>query len=92
MKFLWTWTVIVNMAYRFVICVDVDADDLKSAYGKLFRFMGVKQAPVGINRSDIDWESTDENYDDDGEEIDPDVMQAARMEVFEDPFYEVDND
>jgi hypothetical protein len=70
------------MAYRFIIAVDVEADDLHLAYSKLYRFMGVKEAPVGINRSDIDWESTDENYDEFGDEIDPDVMQNARMRVF----------
>jgi hypothetical protein len=86
-KFLWIWTVIVSMAYRFIIAVDIDADDLKSAYGKLYHFMGQRGPGVGWDRKDLDWESTDENYDDDGEEIDPDVMQKARMEVFKDPYY-----
>jgi hypothetical protein len=71
------------MAYRFVICVDIEADDLHLAYAKLYDFMG-RNSPVGWNRKDLDWESTDENYDHDGDEIDPDVMQAARMEVFAD--------
>lgn len=66
------------MAYRFVICVDVDADSLEMAYSKLTDFM----APTARAASDdINWESSDESYDDDGDPIDPDVMQTARMKV-----------
>ena len=47
------------MTYRICINVDICADSLEQAYGKLYDFM--KQgAPVGWNRSDMDWESSDE--------------------------------
>jgi len=72
------------MAYRIVICVDIEADSLELAYGKLYDFMK-HEAPVGWDRRDLDWESTDEWFDDEhAEPQDPDVLQAARMAVFKD--------
>ena len=44
--------------YRFVVCVDVDASDLQGAYEKL----------LGRMQSN-DWESTDEAYDPEGEQV-----------------------
>lgn len=67
------------MAYRIVICVDIHAETLEEAYGKLYDFM---KQPEG---SDLDWESTDEWFDDDGTgPEDPKVLQAARMAVYKD--------
>jgi len=61
---------------RFVICVDVDEDNLKAAYLKL--------ATELSKIPSIEWESSDEAYDDDGEEIDPDILQDIRMRVLKD--------
>lgn len=67
------------MAYRIVICVDIHADSLELAYGKLYDFM---KQPEG---SDLDWESTDEWFDGDGTEPgDPEVLQMARMKSYKD--------
>jgi hypothetical protein len=66
------------MNYRIVICVDIEADSLTLAYGKLHDFMGTVP-------TDVEWESTDEWFDDeDGEPGDPDAMQKARMKFFAD--------
>ena len=62
--------------FRFVICVDVEADGLKEAYRSLYKHMGLLP-------EDMEWESTDEWYDEDGEQGDPDVLQDVRMTVFD---------
>ena len=59
--------------YRFVICVDVEEQELPAAYAKLYDAM--KQ----ISSPQLEWESTDEAYGEDGQEIDPIVLQNARM-------------
>lgn len=67
------------MAYRIVICVDIHAETLKEAYGKLYDSM---KQPEG---SDLDWESTDEWFDDeDGALGTPEELQEARMAVYKD--------
>jgi hypothetical protein len=53
--------------YRFVVCVDVEAKNLPDAYAGLLQRMNAN-----------DWESTDEAYDPDGEEIDEDELAKAR--------------
>jgi hypothetical protein len=58
--------------YRLIICVDVETNSLADAY---------KQVYEGMTKSGLDWESSDEWYDKDGETGDPDVLQEARMEV-----------
>lgn len=58
--------------FRFVICVDVQAKSLNSAYSKLYDSM------KGISSSDLEWESTDEAYFEDGEEVDPNFLEKAR--------------
>ena len=63
------------MTYRLIIAVDVNADDLADAYARVYRFMGT--TPPGM-----DWESTDEAYDPDGEIIDADLLQTARLAFF----------
>lgn len=60
------------MPYRLVVCIDVEADSLKDAYGKVYEAMG--QLPEGL-----DWESSDEAFDPDGAEIGPKKLQEARM-------------
>ncbi len=60
--------------YRFVVCVDVDADDLPEAYAGLLQRMNAN-----------DWESTDEAYAPDGEQIDKDELTRARESVLEIP-------
>jgi len=51
--------------FRFVLCVDVEADSLEEAYNKLYEAM--KLQPFG-------WETTDEAYSSDGEQVAPDVV------------------
>jgi hypothetical protein len=58
--------------FRFVICVDVEEKDLASAYSKLY------DAMAEISSPQLEWESTDEAYFEDGEEIDPKFLQKAR--------------
>ena len=59
--------------YRFVICVDVEDTDLSAAYSKLYDAMGKISSPQ------LEWESTDEAYFEDGEGIDPQLLQKARQ-------------
>lgn len=57
-------------SYRFVIFVDVQADTLEEAYVKLLARMNAN-----------DWESTDEAYAPDGEQIDATVLQSSKEAV-----------
>ena len=59
--------------YRFVICIDVLGDTLLEAYGQLRSRMNAN-----------DWESTDEVYDSDGEQVEYEELRAAI-----DAFYEM---
>jgi len=66
-------------SFRLVICVDVDANDLADAYGKVYEAMA--KLPEGM-----DWESSDEWFDDSGDSTgDPDELQAARMKYLQCP-------
>jgi hypothetical protein len=58
--------------YRFVVCIDIHANSLKEAYRELYNKMAV---------SGFDWESSDEAYNDEGEEISVDELSETRMEV-----------
>lgn len=60
---------------RFVVCIDVESDDLCDAYGKMSEALHTLQEGVL-------WESTDEAFQNDGSEIDPEDLQEARMEYF----------
>jgi len=64
------------MTTRFVVCVDVEEDNLELAYKALYQAMG--QLPDGV-----EWESTDEVYGPDGGELGEEEIQAARMAFFE---------
>lgn len=66
------------MSYRIVLFVDVDADNAQSAYEKLFDEMGEIEA----SRDDMVWESSDEWYAPDGDEIPQDEITKARMTTF----------
>ena len=59
--------------FRFVICLDVEADSLEEGYSKVYDTMG------RISCREIDWISTDEVFDPDGESVPADAIQAARM-------------
>jgi len=64
------------MPFRIVVCIDVDATDLEQAYGRVSDNLG--KLPDGM-----DWESTDEWYDDgDGDAIDEEEIQRVRMATF----------
>lgn len=65
------------MSYRFVVCIDVDAEGMTEAYGKLHEGLSV------VNFEGYEgWESTDENFDEDGELVPPETMQQHRDEFF----------
>lgn len=68
----------MNDTFRLVICVDIPADTLTEAYGKLYHEMGEFEKRTGI-----EWESTDEAFDRDGEQIHPSDMVDARLKFFE---------
>jgi len=67
------------MGYRIVVCVDIDAPSLLEAYGKLYETMAKVTGP----NTGLDWESSEEAYDSDGEEIDEEILQKARMEYLD---------
>lgn len=62
------------MSYRLIVCFDIEADNLEGAYRKL---------EGQLRRIPIAWETSDEAYDEDGEEIDPDVLQKAIVSVLD---------
>lgn len=64
------------MGKRIVVCVDFDDDgmSLVDCYQAVYEGMG---------KSGLDWESSDEWFDDDGMEGKPEVLQAARMVAHE---------
>ena len=63
--------------YRIVICCDVDADTATEAYEKLYRAL----LPLDGFDTGIQWESTDEWFDADGEPMTEDEISAIRLEV-----------
>jgi len=75
----------IETPYRIVVCIDVYANDLEQAYEKVFESMNAACAtpPVGRPSGDMEWESSDEAFDPDGHEIDPDELSAARAAVFD---------
>jgi len=58
---------------RLIICIDLDTDNVEEAYNEVRNAM---------DKSPLEWESSDEWYDVDGEEGDPEELQHARMRVF----------
>jgi hypothetical protein len=63
------------MGTRFVVAIDVDEDDLTKAYIELNKIMHQE-----VRACDVAWESTDEAFGPDGEHVNPDDLQSARME------------
>ena len=59
-------------SYRLVVCIDIEADSLTEAYRKIHQTM---------TDTGLEWESSDEAYDTEGEEISPEELSAARMSV-----------
>lgn len=66
----------MDNAYRLVVMVDVEATSLDEAYGKVYTAMTKTGEP---------WESTDEAFHD-GEQVDADDLQAARMKYLDKKF------
>lgn len=64
--------------FRLVVCIDVEADSLESAYEQVYRALA--KLPPGFG-----WESSDEAYDEDGDGqgVDEDVLSAARLAVLD---------
>jgi hypothetical protein len=62
---------------RFVVCIDIEEDDVAKAYTELYRFMH-NQVPA----HKIGWESTDEVFGEDGELMNQNDIQEAREKGF----------
>jgi len=63
-------------AFRLVVCIDIEADSLQEAYGKLWRGM----APTVFEDA---WESSDEWYGSDGEPGTEEELSDARSAFFQ---------
>ena len=61
--------------YRIVVCLDIEASSPEEAYAKLYKNM------PRIAAEGIDWESTDEWYDDNGAPLSEEQVFAAREAV-----------
>lgn len=61
--------------FRLVVCIDVDAESLLEAYGKVYEAMGKITGPT----SGMDWESSDEAYTPDAEPISEEELSKTRM-------------
>ena len=79
------------MAYRFVVCIDIEnADSLEEAYRILRDKMG--------EAFENNWESTDEAYDENGDEIPVDELTEMRVNFvpeesdIEDDLLEIEDD
>jgi len=59
--------------FRFIIAVDVPGDTLEEAYTKLLERMNAN-----------DWETTDEAYNLDGEQIEETELQTSIVNVWKD--------
>ena len=62
--------------HRIVVCLDVEAESMKEAYGKVY------QTLKAVDCEDFQWESSDEWYDPDGGQLPAETVQKIRMEVF----------
>lgn len=62
----------LRRTYRLVVCIDVAAESLDEAYGKMYE---------SLNRlgQDLCWESSDEAFTPDGEPIEEVELARARM-------------
>jgi len=67
-----------NNTYRIIIALDIDAQTSMDAYRQVTKAMGEVEARTEGN---IQWESTDEWYSEDGEAIHPDTIQMVRTTV-----------
>ena len=63
------------MACRIVVCIDVDTESPEKAYERVYDFL------AGLPK-DMEWESSDEWFDSEGNPIDEDRVQGHRMTVF----------
>jgi len=69
-----------SMPFRFVVCIDVEGEDLRSAYRRLLDFFDGK---VKLTATE-GWETSDEAYDGEGEQISPDVLQKTIVDELAD--------
>jgi hypothetical protein len=69
------------MKYRFVVCVDINADNLSEAYGRLY--VAMDSAADSLQGNWEGWESTDEAYGpDNAGAIHPQTLDDARDAYF----------
>lgn len=62
------------MTTRIVICIDLDTNNIELAYREVYEKMSV---------ADLEWESSDEWFYDDGGTIPEFVISEARMRVLD---------
>lgn len=67
------------MSFRLVVAIDIEAESLQEAYGKLHKT---------LTATKLAWESSDEAYDQNGEEIDEEDLHKARSAFYEEEFKE----
>lgn len=65
------------MSVRIVVCLDVNLDDAREAYKLLHDVLNP------LAESGIEWETTDEWFDSEGEPIDEDAVMALRSTALE---------
>lgn len=53
---------------RFIVCIDYADDDLQEAYSKVSK---------ALDQTGLPWETSDEWYDDNGEQGSPEDLQKA---------------
>lgn len=58
--------------FRFVVSIDVPGDTLKDSYRTLFE---------KLNELGLEWESTDEAFDADGDEVPEYALNDARIAI-----------
>lgn len=65
------------MSVRIVCCIDVDTDDPIEAYKQVHHVLNP------LASKGIEWETTDEWFDSEGEPIDKDTVMALRSTALE---------
>lgn len=67
------------MGIRIVVCLDFDVETPEEAYAKL------NLAALSLSAAKIEWESTDEWYDDDDDDGEP--LSQERIDAARDAYY-----
>ena len=66
--------------WRWVVCLDIQADSLVDAYGRLWKELGDLDERT---QGSIQWESTDEAFNPDGDQLLVKELEACRTAFFD---------